>query len=146
MELSKEQMKRVIEELESSYETKMLEDKFLEEIINLFKKYLNSGETKWLLQKLEKTNSNYLFKNLGGYSMDSKTENIWSEEHDGLLKEEIRNKIVHRCEILKYMGDDGVHPLYYQLNDKELVEDCGWVLEEGCDFCDKYELGLTERT
>ena len=47
MELTKEQMKRVIEELESSYETKMLEDKFLEEIINLFKKYLNSGETKW---------------------------------------------------------------------------------------------------
>ena len=46
MELTKEQMKRVIEELESSYETKMLEDKFLEEIINLFKKYLNSGETK----------------------------------------------------------------------------------------------------
>ena len=146
MELSKEQMKRVIEELESSYNSKMFEDKNLEEIIDLFKKYLNSGETKWLLQKLEKTNSNYLFKNLGGYSMDSKTENIWSEEHDGLLKEEIRNKIVHRCEILKYMGDDGVHPLYYQLNDKELVEDCGWVLEEGCDFCDKYELGLTERT
>ena len=146
MELSKEQMKRVIEELESSYNSKMFEDKNLEEIIDLFKKYLNSWETKWLLQKLEKTNSNYLFKNLGGYSMDSKTENIWSEEHDGLLKEEIRNKIVHRCEILKYMGDDGVHPLYYQLNDKELVEDCGWVLEEGCDFCDKYELGLTERT
>ena len=46
MELTKEQMKRVIEELESSYETKMLEDKFLGEIINLFKKYLNSGETK----------------------------------------------------------------------------------------------------
>ena len=108
--------------------------------------------------KLEKTNLNYLFKNSGGYSMDSKTKpiwwddkmesrfkNIWSEEYDGLLKEEIRNKIIHRCEILKYMGDDGVHPLYYQLNDKELVEDCGWVLEEGCDFCDKYELGLTER-
>ena len=146
MELSKEQMKRVIEELESSYNSKMFEDKNLEEIIDLFKKYLNSGETKWLLQKLEKTNSNYLFKNLGGYSMDSKTENIWSEEHDGLLKEEIRNKIVHRCEILKYMGDDGVHPLYYQLNDKELVEDCGWVLEEGCDFCDKYELGVTRRS
>ena len=33
MELTKEQMKRVIEELESSYETKMLEDKSLEEII-----------------------------------------------------------------------------------------------------------------
>ena len=46
MELTKQQMKRVIEELESSYETKMLEDKFLEEIINLFKNYLNYGETK----------------------------------------------------------------------------------------------------
>ena len=46
MELTKEQMKRVIEELESSYDTKMLEDKFLEEIINLFKNYLNSGGTK----------------------------------------------------------------------------------------------------
>ena len=77
--------------------------------------------------------------------MESRFKNIWSEEYDGLLKKEIRNKIIHRCEILKYMGDDGVHPLYYQLNDKELVEDCGWVLEEGCDFCDKYELGLTER-
>ena len=32
MELTKEQMKRVIEELESSYETKMLEDKFLEKL------------------------------------------------------------------------------------------------------------------
>ena len=46
MELTKEQMKRVIEEQESSYETKMLEEKFLEEIINIFKKYQNSGETK----------------------------------------------------------------------------------------------------
>ena len=46
MELSKEQLKRVIEELESSYESKMFEDKNLEEIINLFKNYLNSGETK----------------------------------------------------------------------------------------------------
>ena len=46
--------------------------------------------------------------------MESRFKNIWSEEYDGLLKEEIRNKIIHRCEILKYMGDDGVHPLYYQ--------------------------------
>ena len=35
MELSKEQMKRVIEELESSYNSKMFEDKNLEEIIDL---------------------------------------------------------------------------------------------------------------
>ena len=45
MELSNEQMKRVIEELESSYNSKMFEDKNLEEIINLFKNYLNKGET-----------------------------------------------------------------------------------------------------
>ena len=98
---------------------------------------------RWSLQKLEKTNLNYLFKNLGDYSMDSKTKITWLK--DGLLKEEIRNKILHRCEILKYMGDDGVHPLYYELDDNELVEDCGWVLQENCDFCDKYELGITRR-
>ena len=46
MELTKEQMEKVIEELESSYDSMMFEDKNLEEIINLFKKYLNSGETK----------------------------------------------------------------------------------------------------
>ena len=45
MELSKDQMKRVIEELESSYDSMMFEDKNLEEIIDLFKKYLNKGET-----------------------------------------------------------------------------------------------------
>ena len=46
MELSKEQMEKVILELESNYNSKMFEDKNLEEIIDLFKKYLNSGETK----------------------------------------------------------------------------------------------------
>jgi len=46
MELSKDQMKRVIEELESSYDSMMFEDKNLEEIIDLFKNYLNKGETK----------------------------------------------------------------------------------------------------
>ena len=129
MELTKKQMNRVIEELESSYETKMLEDKFLEEIINLFKKYLNSGETKWLLQKLEKTNLNYLFKNLGGYSMDSKT----------------REKILHRCEILTYMGDDGISCIYDQLPDDELMEDCGWVLDKAHEDLDNFQLGLTRK-
>ena len=56
-----------------------------------------------------------------------------------------REKILHRCEILTYMGDDGISCIYDQLPDDELMEDCGWVLEKGCDFCDKYELGLTER-
>ena len=122
-------MKRVIEELESSYDSKMFEDENLEEIINLFKKYLNSGETKWLLQKLEKTNLNYLFKNLGGYSMDSKT----------------REKILHRCEILRYMGDDGISCIFDQLPDHELVDDCGWVLDKDHDDLDQYQFGVTKK-
>ena len=46
MELTKEQMEKVIEELESSYNSKILDDENLIEIINLFKNYLNKGETK----------------------------------------------------------------------------------------------------
>ena len=46
MELSKKQMEKVIEELESSYNSKILDDENLIEIINLFKNYLNKGETK----------------------------------------------------------------------------------------------------
>ena len=129
MELSKEQMEKVIEELESSYNSKMFEDKNLEEIIDLFKKYLNSGETKWLLQKLKETNLNYLFKNLGGYSMDSKT----------------REKILHRCEILRYMGDDGISCIFDQLPDDELMEDCGWVLDKAHDDLDQYQFGVTRK-
>ena len=77
--------------------------------------------------------------------MDSKTENIWSEEHDGLLKEEIRNKIVHRCEILKYMGDDGISCIFDQLPDDELMEDCGWVLGKEHDDLDQYQFGVTRK-
>ena len=129
MELSKKQMEKVIEELETSYNSKTFDDENLIEIINLFKKYLNSGETKWLLQKLEKTNSNYLFKNLGGYSMDSKT----------------REKILHRCEILTYMGDDGIPCIYDELPDDELMSDCGWVLDKAHDDLDNFQLGLTRK-
>ena len=45
MELSQDQMKYVIRELEKSYYSKAYDDKHLEEIINLFKNYLNKGET-----------------------------------------------------------------------------------------------------
>ena len=48
MELSKDQMKYVIRELEDSYYSKAYDDKHLEEIINLFKNYLKGGESKWL--------------------------------------------------------------------------------------------------
>ena len=129
MELSKEQMEKVILELESNYNSKTFDDENLIEIINLFKKYLNSGETKRLLQELEKTNLNYLFKNLGGYSMDSKT----------------REKILHRCEILRYMGDDGISCIFDQLPDDELMEDCGWVLDKAHDDLDNFQFGLTRK-
>ena len=45
MELSKEQMDKVIEELETSYNSKTFDDENLIEIINLFKNYLNKGES-----------------------------------------------------------------------------------------------------
>ena len=46
MELTKEQMEKIIEELETSYNSKIFDDENLIEIINLFKNYLNKGETK----------------------------------------------------------------------------------------------------
>ena len=45
MELSKEQMEKVILELESNYNSKTFDDENLIEIINLFKNYLKKGET-----------------------------------------------------------------------------------------------------
>jgi len=44
MELSKEQMEKVIYELECNYNSKIFDDENLIEIINLFKNYLNGGE------------------------------------------------------------------------------------------------------
>ena len=75
--------------------------------------------------------------------MDLKTESIWLEE--GLLKNEIREKILHRCEILRYMGDDGISYIFDQLPDHELVEDCGWVLDKAHDDLDNFQLGLTRK-
>ena len=46
MELSKEQMEKVIYELECNYNSKIFDDENLIEIIKLFKKYLKTGETK----------------------------------------------------------------------------------------------------
>jgi len=54
-----------------------------------------------------------------------------------------REKILHRCEILKYMGDDGISSIYYELNDDELMEDCGWVLDKDHDDLDNFNLDLT---
>ena len=138
MELSKEQMKLVIKclsdikflnQTDKNPFKSSIDLKELPTVIDLFKNYLNSGETKWLLQELEKTNLNYLFKNLGDYSMDLKT----------------REKILHRCEILRYMGDDGISCIFDQLPDDELMEDCGWVLDSAHDDLDQYQFGVTRK-
>ena len=50
-----------------------------------------------------------------------------------------RDKILHRCEILRYMGDDGIPCIFDQLPDDELMEDCGWVLDKAHDDLDDYQ-------
>ena len=56
-----------------------------------------------------------------------------------------REKILHRCEILTYMGDDGISCIFDQLPDDELMEDCGWVLDSAHDDLDNFQLGLTRK-
>ena len=56
-----------------------------------------------------------------------------------------REKILHRGEILTYMGDDGISCIYDQLPDDELMEDCGWVLDKAHDDLDNFQLGLTRK-
>ena len=56
-----------------------------------------------------------------------------------------RDKILHRCEILRYMGDDGISCIFDQLPDDELMEDCGWVLDKAHDDLDNFQLGLTRK-
>ena len=56
-----------------------------------------------------------------------------------------REKILHRCEILRYMGDDGISCIFDQLSDDELMEDCGWVLDSAHDNLDQYQFGVTKK-
>ena len=56
-----------------------------------------------------------------------------------------REKILHRCEFLRYMGDDGVSCIFDQLPDDELMEDCGWVLDKAHDDLDNFQFGLTRK-
>ena len=56
-----------------------------------------------------------------------------------------REKILPRCEILKYMGDDGIPCIYDELPDDQLMEDCGWVLDKAHDDLDNFQLGLTRK-
>ena len=56
-----------------------------------------------------------------------------------------RDKILHRCEILRYMGDDGIPCIFDQLPDDELMEDCGWVLDKAHDDLDQYQFQVTRK-
>ena len=56
-----------------------------------------------------------------------------------------REKILHRCEILRYMGDDGISCIFDQLSDEELMSDCGWVLDKEHDDLDQYQFGVTRK-
>ena len=55
------------------------------------------------------------------------------------MDSETRNKILQRCEILRYMGDDGISCIFDQLDDDDLMEDCGWVLDKAHDDLDNYQ-------
>ena len=56
-----------------------------------------------------------------------------------------RDKILHRCEILRYMGDDGIPCIFDELPDDELMEDCGWVLDKAHDDLDQYQFQVTRK-
>ena len=56
-----------------------------------------------------------------------------------------REKILHRCEILRYMGDDGIPCIFDELPDDQLMEDCGWVLDKAHDDLDEYQFGVTKK-
>ena len=60
-----------------------------------------------------------------------------------MMDQKTRDKIIHRCEILQYMGDASVGSDYDQIPPDELMKDYGWVLEKAHDDLDKFHLGLT---
>ena len=56
-----------------------------------------------------------------------------------------REKILHRCEILTYMGDDGIPCIYDELPDDELMERLWMGLDKAHDDLDNFQLGLTRK-
>tara|TARA_R100000231_G_scaffold61620_1_gene50197 strand:+ start:715 stop:978 length:264 start_codon:yes stop_codon:yes gene_type:complete len=65
--------------------------------------------------------------------------------HEFLMDSKTRDKILHRCEILRYMGDDGISSIYDQLPDDQLMEECGWVLDKAHDDLDQYQFQVTRK-
>ena len=60
-----------------------------------------------------------------------------------MMDQKTRDKIIHRCEILQYMGDDSICSNYDQIPPDELMEDYGWVLEKAHDDLDRYKIQCT---
>ena len=55
-----------------------------------------------------------------------------------------RDKIIHRCEILQYMGDASICSTYDQIPPDELMKDYGHLLQDDSDLF-KLELKLVPR-
>ena len=51
-----------------------------------------------------------------------------------------RAKILHRCEILEYMGDSAICSDYDQIPDDELMKVYGWVIDKAHDELDRYKI------
>ena len=51
-----------------------------------------------------------------------------------------RDKIIHRCEILKFMGDSSICSDYDQIPPDELMKDYGWVLDKAHNDLDIYKI------
>ena len=59
-----------------------------------------------------------------------------------MMDSKTRDKIIHRCEILKFMGDASICSDYDQIPPDELMKDYGWVLDKAHDDLDNFKLGL----
>ena len=51
-----------------------------------------------------------------------------------------RDKILNRCEVLKYMGDASICSDYDQIPPDELMKDYGGVLDKAHDDLDRYKI------
>ena len=51
-----------------------------------------------------------------------------------------RDKILNRCEVLKYMSDASICSDYDQIPPDELMKDYGWVLDKTHDDLDRYKI------
>ena len=57
-----------------------------------------------------------------------------------MMDSKTRDKIIHRCEILKFMGDASICSDYDQIPPDELMKDYGWVLDKAHDDLDIYKI------